>query len=80
MTLWTHLKIFLMQAPDASPQEIKKAYHRIMRACHPDVIGLEETEADEGSAEEVCVFVNDMYEVCLDEERSSNSFCLVTCS
>ena len=63
-----------MQAPDASPQDIKKAYHRIMRACHPDVVGLEEIEDDEGSAEEVCVFVNDIYEVCFEAERSA---CLV---
>lgn len=51
------------QTPDASEKEIKQAYYRVMRACHPDVVSVE-GEDDESSAEEVCVFVNDIYEVC----------------
>lgn len=44
------------------------------------MVGLEEIEDDEGSAEEVCVFVNDIYEVGFDEERSSIKSCLATFS
>lgn len=56
------LSVYL-QTPDASQKEIKQAYYRVMRACHPDVIGREDEGEEDGSAEEVCVFVNDIYEV-----------------
>jgi hypothetical protein len=50
------------QSPGASEKEIKQAYYRVMRACHPDVaVSLDED--DDGEAGEVCVFVNDIYEV-----------------
>ena len=52
-----------VQSPDASEREIKQAYYKVMRACHPDVaVSLD--EEDDGEAAEVCVFVNDIYEVC----------------
>ena len=50
------------QSPGATEKEIKQAYYRVMRACHPDVaVSLD--EEDDGEAGEVCVFVNDIYEV-----------------
>jgi curved DNA-binding protein CbpA len=30
--------------PDASPEEIRTAYHRLARTCHPDVSGLPDSE------------------------------------
>ncbi len=60
---WSDLMLCVCQTPDASEKEIKQAYYRVMRACHPDVVSVE-GEDDESSAEEVCVFVNDIYEVC----------------
>ena len=52
----------LAQSPDASEREIKQAYYKVMRACHPDV-AMSLDEEDDGEAAEVCVFVNDIYEV-----------------
>ena len=54
----------IVQAPGASEKEIKAAYYRIMRACHPDVVVSLDEEDDGSEAQEVCVFVNDIYEVC----------------
>ena len=53
-----------LQEPGASEKEIKAAYYRIMRACHPDVVVSLDEEDDGSDAQEVCVFVNDIYEVC----------------
>jgi hypothetical protein len=53
----------LEQSPSANEREIKQAYYRIMRACHPDVVGSLDDEEEEDDAAEVCVFVNDIYEV-----------------
>lgn len=52
-----------LQSPTASQREIKQAYYRIMRACHPDVVVSLDEEDDGDDAAEVCVFVNDIYEV-----------------
>ena len=49
-----------MQAPTATEREIKRAYHNSMRSCHPDFASSRD---DEESATEVCVFLNDIYEV-----------------
>lgn len=34
-----------------------------MRACHPDVVGPIDDQDEGEDAAEVCVFVNDIYEV-----------------
>ncbi|PKA64335.1 Chaperone protein dnaJ 10 [Apostasia shenzhenica] len=46
--------------PDASPEQIKKAYYNCMKACHPDLSGndLEVTN--------FCMFINEVYEVLSD--------------
>ena len=36
----------IVQAPGASEKEIKAAYYRIMRACHPDVVVSLDEEDD----------------------------------
>jgi ferredoxin len=49
--------------PDATPDEIKKAYYNCMKACHPDLSG------NAPSVNEFCMFVNEIYEVLSDPEQ-----------
>ena len=50
----------LIQVPrDASPAEIKKAYRRLQKACHPDIAG------EAGS--DVCIILNEAYDVLMDD-------------
>lgn len=46
--------------PDATPEQIKKAYYNCMKACHPDLSGndLETTN--------FCMFINEVYAVLSD--------------
>merc|ERR1740138_1772169 len=48
-------------AREASPKEIKSAYRKIAKSCHPDVAGEE--------ANDVCILVNDAYETLIDETK-----------
>ncbi|OAE18598.1 hypothetical protein AXG93_1923s1540 [Marchantia polymorpha subsp. ruderalis] len=49
--------------PDATPEEIKKAYYSCMKACHPDLSG------NDPSVNNFCSFVNEIYEVLSDPEQ-----------
>ncbi|CAH9135509.1 unnamed protein product [Cuscuta epithymum] len=46
--------------PDATTEEIKKAYYNCMKACHPDLTG------DDADTTNFCMFVNEVYEVLSD--------------
>lgn len=46
--------------PDATPQQIKKAYYNCMKACHPDLSG------DDPDITNFCMFINEVYEVLSD--------------
>ncbi|KAF5744073.1 dnaJ subfamily C member 2 [Tripterygium wilfordii] len=46
--------------PDATPEQIKKAYYSCMKACHPDLSG------DDPETTNFCMFINDVYEVLSD--------------
>lgn len=46
--------------PDASPQQIKKAYYNCMKACHPDLTG------NDPEVTNFCMFINEVYEVLSD--------------
>lgn len=46
-----------LQTPDATPDEIKKAYYSCMKTCHPDLSG------NTPAVNEFCMFVNEVYEV-----------------
>ncbi|CAM8887989.1 unnamed protein product [Rhodiola kirilowii] len=46
--------------PDATPEQIKKAYYNCMKACHPDLSG------NDPEATNFCMFINDVYEVLSD--------------
>ncbi|KAL0917783.1 hypothetical protein M5K25_012871 [Dendrobium thyrsiflorum] len=46
--------------PDASPQQIKKAYYNCMKACHPDLSG------NDPEVTNFCMFINEVYEVLSD--------------
>lgn len=46
--------------PDATPQQIKKAYYNCMKACHPDLSG------DDPEVTNFCMFINEVYEVLSD--------------
>ncbi|KMT01966.1 hypothetical protein BVRB_9g209140 [Beta vulgaris subsp. vulgaris] len=46
--------------PDATPQQIKKAYHNCMKACHPDLTG------DDPETMNFCKFINEVYGVLSD--------------
>ncbi|CAL9097135.1 unnamed protein product [Musa acuminata var. zebrina] len=43
--------------PDATPQQIKKAYYNCMKACHPDLSG------NAPDVNNFCMFVNEVYAV-----------------
>uniref|UniRef100_A0A7N0TIV5 Uncharacterized protein n=2 Tax=Kalanchoe fedtschenkoi TaxID=63787 RepID=A0A7N0TIV5_KALFE len=46
--------------PDATPEQIKKAYYNCMKACHPDLSG------NDADTTNFCMFINDVYEVLSD--------------
>ncbi|XP_047044737.1 chaperone protein dnaJ C76, chloroplastic-like isoform X1 [Lolium rigidum] len=46
--------------PDATTEEIKKAYYSCMKTCHPDLSG------DDPDVTNVCMFVNEVYTVLTD--------------
>ncbi|KAK9058240.1 hypothetical protein SSX86_023080 [Deinandra increscens subsp. villosa] len=46
--------------PDATPEQIKKAYYNCMKSCHPDLSG------DDPETTNFCMFVNEVYEVLSD--------------
>ncbi|KAG0585150.1 hypothetical protein KC19_3G262100 [Ceratodon purpureus] len=49
--------------PDATPEEIKKAYYSCMKTCHPDLSGNSQDATD------FCMFINEVYEVLSDPEQ-----------
>ncbi|KAK9284631.1 hypothetical protein L1049_023807 [Liquidambar formosana] len=46
--------------PDATPEQIKKAYYNCMKACHPDLSG------NDPETTNFCMFINDIYAVLSD--------------
>ncbi|KAG8386783.1 hypothetical protein BUALT_Bualt03G0184800 [Buddleja alternifolia] len=46
--------------PDATPEQIKKAYYSCMKACHPDLSG------DDSETTNFCMFINEVYEILSD--------------
>ncbi|KAF7833865.1 chaperone protein dnaJ C76, chloroplastic-like [Senna tora] len=46
--------------PDATPEQIKKAYYNCMKACHPDFSGNDHETTN------FCMFINEVYEVLSD--------------
>lgn len=48
---------FRLQTPDATADEIKKAYYSCMKTCHPDLSGNSSDSTD------FCIFINEIYEV-----------------
>ncbi|CAK7348131.1 unnamed protein product [Dovyalis caffra] len=46
--------------PDATPEQIKKAYYSCMKACHPDLSG------DDAETTNFCMFINEVYAVLSD--------------
>ncbi|PNX92108.1 chaperone protein dnaJ [Trifolium pratense] len=46
--------------PDATPEEIKKAYYDCMKACHPDLSG------NDPKTTNFCMFINEVYAVLSD--------------
>ncbi|KAL5220916.1 hypothetical protein ABZP36_025629 [Zizania latifolia] len=46
--------------PDATPQQIKKAYYNCMKACHPDLSG------NDPDVTNFCMFINEVYTVLTD--------------
>ena len=51
----------ILGVPASAPvSQIKQTYYKTIRDCHPDITG----EADD-QATEFCIFLNEIYEVCL---------------
>ncbi|XP_010274415.1 PREDICTED: uncharacterized protein LOC104609738 [Nelumbo nucifera] len=46
--------------PDATPEQIKKAYYDCMKACHPDLSG------NDPETTNFCIFINEVYAVLSD--------------
>jgi DnaJ-class molecular chaperone len=61
----THYEV-LEVAPDASQDEIKKAYRRIVIDVHPDKIPLNATEAVKEAASALFLLVQKAYEILSD--------------
>jgi DnaJ-class molecular chaperone len=55
--------------PDATTEEIKKAYYSCMKTCHPDLSG------DDPDVTNFCMFVNEVYTV----GEFSNVLCFSCC-
>ena len=54
-----------IQVPrDATPAEIKKAYRRLQKACHPDIAG------EAGS--DVCTILNEAYDVLMNDNARAH--------
>lgn len=53
------ISLFLLcnQLPDATPEQIKKAYYNCMKSCHPDLSG------NNPDTTNFCIFINEIYEV-----------------
>ena len=52
----------LIQVPkDATQQEIKRAYRKLQKACHPDIAGE--------AGEDVCIILNEAYDILMDERQ-----------
>ncbi|KAG0553693.1 hypothetical protein KC19_12G031600 [Ceratodon purpureus] len=49
--------------PDATQEEIKKAYYTCMKTCHPDLSG------NNPDSNDFCMFVNEIYEVLSDPDQ-----------
>jgi hypothetical protein len=49
--------IACFQMPDATPQQIKKAYYNCMKSCHPDLSG------NDPDVTNFCMFINEVYTV-----------------
>lgn len=55
----------LFRIPEsADVSEVKKAYHDMQKICHPDVAGAD--------GEEMCMLLNDAYDILSDPEARSN--------
>ena len=67
--LWLE-NLAVLQTPDATQEQIKKAYYNCMKACHPDLSG------DDPESTDFCKFINEVYEVGLVK----NSFIIVVVS
>lgn len=52
-----YIMLAWMQLPDATPEQIKKAYYSCMKACHPDLSG------NGTDSTNFCMFINDVYAV-----------------
>ncbi|GAB4824861.1 hypothetical protein Ancab_007729 [Ancistrocladus abbreviatus] len=46
--------------PDATPEQIKRAYYNCMKACHPDLSG------NDSETTNFCMFINEVYTVLSD--------------
>ncbi|KAL8088303.1 chaperone protein dnaJ C76, chloroplastic [Apium graveolens] len=46
--------------PDATPEQIKKAYYNCMKSCHPDLSG------NDADTTNFCMFINEVYTVLSD--------------
>lgn len=53
--------------PDATPQQIKKAYYNCMKACHPDLSG------NDPDVTNFCMFINEVYTVIWTLQRSKSA-------
>lgn len=60
------------QSPDATPQQIRKAYYNCMKACHPDLSG------DDPETTNFCKFINEVYGVCFPKRVIF--FCMILSS